>query len=284
LRVVNLAVYLPGPLAAARLQALGAAVVTVEWPAGSPLAAACPAWYDALHTGVEVVRLDLKAPAARARLDALLAGSDLLLTATRPAALARLGLDWPALHDRFPQLSQVAMVGYPGDADRPGHDLNYQAELGLLAPPALPRILLADYAGAEQAVSLALALLLARARGQESHYAEVSLAAAAAPYADPLRYGVTAPGGLLGGGLPGYGLYPTREGWLAVSALEPVFQERLVRALGVPAATREALAAAFLARTADEWATWGREHDLPLAAVREIAAAPPRINAGDFHG
>jgi crotonobetainyl-CoA:carnitine CoA-transferase CaiB-like acyl-CoA transferase len=282
--VLSLAVYLPGPLAAARLLALGAAVITVEGPVGSPLAVIYPAWYDALHTGQEVVRLNLKAPAARDRLDALLAEADLLLTASRPAALARLGLNWPTLHARHPALSHVAIVGYHGDADRPGHDLNYQADLGLLTPPDLPRVLLADYAGGEQAASMALALLLARARGQESHYAEVSLAAAAAAYADPLRYGATTPGGLLGGGSPGYGLYPTRQGWLAVSALEPAFRQRLVRALGVPEATREALAAAFLARTADEWAAWGREHDLPLAAVREIAAPRPGGDAGDGHG
>jgi crotonobetainyl-CoA:carnitine CoA-transferase CaiB-like acyl-CoA transferase len=38
-------VNLPGPLAAARLHALGAAITKIEPPEGDPLAAACPAWY-----------------------------------------------------------------------------------------------------------------------------------------------------------------------------------------------------------------------------------------------
>jgi crotonobetainyl-CoA:carnitine CoA-transferase CaiB-like acyl-CoA transferase len=265
-------VNLPGPLAAARLHALGAAITKIEPPEGDPLAAACPAWYAVLHAGQTVERLNLKEAVSRDRLDSLLADSDLLLTALRPAALARLGLDWPALHARYPGLSQVAILGYPGPAaDRPGHDLTYQAEFGLLEPPHLPRALLADCAGAEQAVSAALALLLSRARGQGSHYAKVSMAGAADTFAAPLRYGLTTPGGVLGGGLPGYGLYAAADGWVAVAALEPAFRQRLATALGGPL-THDALAAFFRTQSATAWAAWGRAHDIPVVAVRD---APP---------
>ena len=276
-RGLLLAVNLPGPLAAARLHALGAAITKIEPPEGDPLAAACPAWYAALHAGHTVERLNLKKAADRVRLDSLLATSDLLITALRPAALARLELDWATLHARYPDLSQVAILGYPGPAaDRPGHDLTYQAELGLLQPPHLPRALLADCAGAEQAVSAALALLLAQARGQGSHSAEVTLAGAADAFAAPLRYGLTAPGGVLGGGLPGYGLYAAADGWVAVAALEPAFRQRLEATLGGPL-TYDALAAFFRSQSADAWAAWGRDHDIPVAAVRE----PPFEGACD---
>ena len=267
LQVLLLAVNLPGPLAAARLHELGATITKIEPPEGDPLAAACPAWYAALHGGVTVERLNLKEAAARARLELALAAGDLLITAVRPAALARLGLDWAALHDRYPGLSQVAILGYPGPAaDRPGHDLTYQAELGLLQPPHLPRALLADCAGAEQAVSAALALLLAQARGQGSRYVGVTLAGAADAFAAPLRYGLTAPGGVLGGGHPGYGLYPAADGWVAVAALEPAFRQRLEAALGGPL-THNTLAVFFRTQPAAAWAVWGRDHDLPVAAV-----------------
>jgi crotonobetainyl-CoA:carnitine CoA-transferase CaiB-like acyl-CoA transferase len=268
-RVLLLAVNLPGPLAAARLHALGAAITKIEPPEGDPLAAACPAGYAALHEGVTVERLNLKDAAARARLDSLLAANDLLITALRPAALARLGLDWAALHARYPGVSQVAILGYPGPAaDRPGHDLTYQAALGLLQPPHLPRALLADCAGAEQAVSAALALLLAQAREQGSHYAEVILAGAADAFAAPLRYGLTAPGGVLGGSLPSYGLYPAADGWVAVAALEPAFRQRLEAALGGPL-THDALAAFFRPQSTTDWEAWGRAHDIPVVAVRD---------------
>ena len=269
-RVLTLAVNVPGPVAAARLHALGADVVKVEPPAGDPLAHISPAWYESLAAGQRVVRLDLKEPGGRARLDGLLTESDLLLTSTRPAALGRLSLRWAELQARSSRLSHVAIIGYLSpDTDRAGHDLTYQAELGLLSPPLLPRTLLADLAGAERAVSAALALLLARERSGRGGYAQVSLMEAARAFADSLCYGVTTPGGPLGGGVSGYNLYRTQDGWVAVAALEPHFRERLQSGLGVSNPTTEELARVFLTRTTAEWVAWGTARDLPLAPVRE---------------
>jgi alpha-methylacyl-CoA racemase len=268
-RGVSLAVNVPGPTTAARLAALGATVIKVEPPAGDPLAAAHPAWYDELRAGQQVVTLDLKQTADRVRLDELLGPADLLLTSSRPAALARLGLAWAELHARFHRLCQVAIVGHPApDQDRPGHDLTYAAAHGLVVPPDLPRTLVADLGGAELAATAAVALLLARERGGEAGYAEIALADAASAFAAPVRHGATAPGGSLGGGSPSYGLYRTAEGWLAVACLEPHFQRRLAEQLGFDDLTHEALGNAFRARTAEEWEAWARERDLPLGAVR----------------
>ncbi len=270
IRLLTTALNIPGPVAAARLRQLGAVVTKLEPPAGDPLAQACPGWYRALTQGQEIIRMDLKSAHGRERLHRLLDDCELLLTAHRPATLARMGLNWPALHERHPMLSQVAIVGVAGkDADTPGHDLTYQAGLGLLQPPALPRTLLADLAGAERAVSSALALLLSRERGGPAGYQQVSLAQAAAIYAEPLAYGLTAPGGLLGGGLAGYNLYPAQEGWIALAALEPHFRKNLERELGLTDATREDLQRLFRRRTAGQWEAWARANDIPLAAVRE---------------
>ncbi len=278
IQVLTLAVNVPGPVAAARLRGLGATVVKVEPPEGDPLAQANRDWYEALVAGEKMIRLNLKETEDRARLDELLGESDLLLTATRPAALARLGLGWPELHARYPRLSQTAIVGYPAPEDNvPGHDLTYLAGLGLLTPPELPRTLLADLAGAERAVSASLALLLGRELGLGTGYVQVPLAEAAAFFAEPLRYGITAPGGELGGGLPGYNLYRAREGWISVAALEPHFWRRLLDELGLQTANREELASAFLSRSAEEWQSWAAERDLPIAAVRE---APPMKEGG----
>jgi alpha-methylacyl-CoA racemase len=266
--VVSRAVNVPGPTTAARLVALGASVTKVEPPAGDPLAAAHPAWYDELRAGQQVVTLDLKQEADRTRLEGFLETADLLLTSNRPGALARLGLAWPVLHARFQRLCQVSIVGYPApDQERPGHDLTYAAEHGLIAAPDLPQTLVADLGGAELATTAAVALLFARERDGDAGYAEVVLAEAAWAFAAPLRHGATAPGGPLGGGSPSYGLYPTRDGWLAVAALEPHFQQRLATELGLDELTHDALATAFRARNAEDWEAWAREHDLPLSAV-----------------
>jgi alpha-methylacyl-CoA racemase len=271
--ILTLAVNLPGPLAVARLRQLGATVVKIEPPEGDPLARVQPQWYRWLHEGLEILCLNLKNGADRARLDEKLTGADLLVTATRPAALQRLGLEWTNLHARFPRLCQVAIVGYPSPHEnRAGHDLTYQAHLGLVEPPHLPRAMIADFAGAEAAVQAALALLLARERGQEADCVQVSLAKAAEDFAEPLRQGLTAPEGLLGGAFAGYNIYRAREGWVALAALEPHFWRKLSAELGLPSPEREQLQEAFLSRTASEWETWGAERDLPLAAVREVPA------------
>src|SRR5256714_4724877 len=270
IQVVSLALNVPGPAAAARLCRLGAAVVKVEPPDGDPLARMCPAWYEELCAGQEVVRLDLKDADGRASLDVLLEAADLLLTSSRPAALDRLGLSWPDLHVRFPRLVQVAIVGYAAPRqDVPGHDLTYLASVGLLTPPQMPRTLLANLAGAEPAVSAALALLYARERGHGAGYAEVALAEVAATFAAPLRHGVTASAGLLGGGFAGYGLYPAREGWIAVAALEPHFWRRLVEEL--EASDAQEPGRVFLTQTAQYWEAGGAAHDLPLVAVQDCA-------------
>lgn len=273
--VVSLCSNVPGPVAAARLRTLGARVVKVEPPGGDPLEAYCAPWYRELTEGQEVVHLDLKTPEGKDRLDDLLAGADLLLTSSRRSALDRLGLDRDGLHARHPRLCQVGLYGYPGAGrDRAGHDLTYQASRGLVGRAGLPRTLVADLAAAERAVSAALALLLARERGERAGYVEVTLAEAAGDFAAPLRHGLTAPGGLLGGGLPAYGVYPAREGRVAVAALEPHFAARLRDALGVDALTEEALEAALGARTAPEWEAWAETLDLPLVAVHGPGTDP----------
>ncbi|MGW8317987.1 MAG: CoA transferase [Candidatus Promineifilaceae bacterium] len=278
IQVLSLAINIPGPVAAARFRQLGATVVKVEPPSGDPLAIASPAWYQALHEGVEVEQLDLKADQGQAQVRRRLTTSDLLITASRPSALERLGLDWPFLSNAYPQLCQVAIVGYPPpDTEKAGHDLTYQADLGLVEPPTLPRTTIADLAGAEWAVSSGAALLFARERAAvnnqslsaDRRFAWVALSDAAAAFAEPLSHGLTAPGGLLGGMLPGYNLYRAQDGWVAVAALEPHFLRRLAETLALSAINHATIAEAFLERPAEAWEAWAAEHDLPLVAVHQ---------------
>ena len=268
-RVVSIALNLPGPAACARLHALGAAVTKIEPPTGDPLEAFCAPWYRRLHEGMDVARLDLKTGAGRDAMAARLATADLLVTAQRAAALERLGLDARSLA-RYPRLCHVAIVGHtpPGDGIA-GHDLTYLAPLGLVDPPLLPPTLFADMAGAERAVSTALALLVGRERGSEERAAIVALADVAQALAQPLREGLTRPGALLGGGFAGYNLYAASNGWIAVAALEPRFTQRLAGQLGLERLETGKLRALFAKDTIEHWESWAREHDLPIVAVRD---------------
>ncbi len=269
-RLVTLAQNVPGPAAAARLREFGASIVKIEPPEGDPLSRSNPAWYEALATGQEVIRLDLKDTTDRTRLDDRLAEADVLLTSSRPGALRRLGLGPEELGERYPGLCRVAITGYPAPReDEPGHDLTYLAAYGLLAPPDMPRTLLADLAGAERAATATLALLLNRACGGKAGYTEVPLSEAAAFFGEPLRYGITAPGDVLGGGWPGYNLYRASDGWIAVAALEEHFWLKLQAELRLEGARREDLEEIFRQETAGHWEEWAAKHDLPVAALRD---------------
>jgi len=270
-RVVSLAVNLPGPLAAAELRDLGASVVKIEPPSGDPFQAACPPWYAALVAGMEVERLDLKSDEGRARLGVYLDAADLLLTSSRPASLERLGLCWPDIRRQYPRLGWVAIVGYGEPRQHvSGHDLTYQAAHGLVRPGSLPNTLISDIAGAKQAVIAALALLLARERGDGAAYVEVALEDGARLFAEPLRQGLTGSGGVLGGGRPDYNLYRSSDGWVAVAALEDHFRVALEAALGVNSRDAAALAAVFATRPARDWQIWAEARDLPIVAVRDF--------------
>lgn len=271
INVVNLSLNLPGPLAAAKLASLGAGVTKIEPPDGDPFERYCLPWYKAMSKNQKVLRLNLQSAEGHDAMESLLEKSDLLLTSIRPSALEHLALEWKDLHIRHPRLSQVAIVGYTApEHNKAGHDLTYQASFGLLSPPELPKMLLADLAGAEQAVSSALALLFSRERGNGADYAEVALSECAERFAEPLRYGMTAGDGMLGGGLPQYNLYKTKGGWIAVAALEPHFWQKLKRELGFgrPDVGYEEMEAIFMTKNATEWELWAASLDLPVVAVK----------------
>jgi alpha-methylacyl-CoA racemase len=270
-KIVSLALNVPGPVAAARFSQMGAAVTKIEPPAGDGLRQFAAAWYESLCKGQMVKQLDLKNLDGREQFDVLLADADLLLAAFRPSALQRLGLDWESLHRHYPRLCFVGIVGYPApEEERAGHDLTYQSDFGLLRPPEMPASLFVDLAAAERAVSMALALLNKFARTGEAGHAWVSLQECAQDLAAPLRAGLTAAGGLLSGGYPFYGFYRASDGWIAVAALEPHFAERLLLELKLDHATRGELERVFLERSAAAWDRWAIERGLPLVAVRRF--------------
>lgn len=269
-RVVTIALNVPGPMAAERLCALGATVTKIEPPDGDPLKVSCPPWYAELTRGLSVETLDLKTDAGKARMYRLLEETDLLLTSQRPSALARLGLAWTELHARFPALCQVAIVGHAApEQEIAGHDLTYLAANDLLTPPALPPTLFADVGGSEQATIAALATLLEQRRTGTGQYVEVALAESAKRLAAPRRAGLTEPGKILGGAFPGYNLYRTKDGWVALAALEQHFYRRLCQRLDVPVPSCAAFAERFSAHENNHWARLAAEHDLPIAVIAE---------------
>lgn len=246
-RILSLALNLPGPAALLRCAQMGAQCTKLEplaphnMASADPMSGYSPPAYAALHPGLRVLQAQLKTDAGQATLHAELAQTDVLITSFRPSALSKLGLDWPLLQVRYPRLSLVRIVGACGArADEAGHDLTYLAEAGLLPRTDLPPTLYADMGGSLMASEAVLQALLARAQDGHGVCIEVGLAEAAQWLALPHAWGLTQPDSDIGGAHAGYHVYPCADGRVAVAALEPHFAARLCLAAGLEDTTGDA--------------------------------------------
>lgn len=264
LRVLDLTMLLPGPVATLRLAEMGADVLKIEPPgtgdatrvmmqsAADEVAARPGAFYRLVNRGKRETRIDLKSKSGRDVLLALAREADVLVESYRPGVMTRLGVGYETLRAVNPRLVYCAISGYGAEgpfADRAGHDLNYIAYSGVLdqlaardGSPVLPNIQIADLlGGALSAVTQILAALWHVARGGSGRFVDVSMAHATYAHnvvaqvalANDDAAALQAGGGLLNGGVPCYNLYRTQDGrWLAVGALELKFWQTLCRALG----------------------------------------------------
>jgi alpha-methylacyl-CoA racemase len=250
-RVLSLALNLPGPATLMRLKAMGATCMKAEPPApkgapagtsGDPMGHYNAEAYATLHDGVKVISIDLKTEKGQAALHKELERTDVLLTSFRPSALEKLQLGWKALHKRHTALSVVAIVGAPGArAEEPGHDLTYLAEAGLVTGMELPATLFADMGGALMTSEAVLKAVLAQKATGKGSFQEVALSDAATWLALPRTWGLTQPSGAVGGAHAGYRIYPCKDGRVAVAALEPHFAAALCAAAGVPVSNSRTL-------------------------------------------
>ena len=280
IRILSLALNLPGPAALMRLRSMGATCTKAEPPAPPGLASSDPMLqynataYAHMHQGIKTLAINLKTEAGQARLHKALARTDVLLTSFRPSALNKLGLSWQRLHQAFPQLNVVTIVGAPGQrAEEPGHDLTYQADAGLITGTELPASLLADMGGALMASEAVLAAVLARARKGQGVMQEVALSSAADWLALPRHWGLTTPNAVLGGIHAGYRIYSCKNGRVALAALEPHFAAAMCQVMGIEMKgmttllkpdTHQAVATFVAGKTRAQLDKLAEQHDIPL--------------------
>ena len=300
IRILSLALNLPGPAAFWRCRQMGATCIKLEPPApaylppgtpGDPMGYYNKSTYAQLHEGMRVMTADLKTEKGQKALHRELARADVLLTSFRPSALVKLQLEWKSLHKQYPALSQVAIVGAAGArAEEPGHDLTYLADNGLVNGLDLPATLYADMGGSLMASEAVLkAVMIQRSKSNakikvkgKGIFIEVALADAAAYLALPRTWGLTRPpgangkndiGGSVGGGHAGYRVYPCKDGRVAVAALEPHFAASLCAAAGIAQsgmltmfapATHAGVAAFYLTKTRKELDALAVAKDIPM--------------------
>ncbi len=141
IKVIEIAQNLAGPYAAEILATLGADVLKIERPGGDDARGWGPPFRDgsatAFHTvnrNKRTVTLDLKAPADRDRLRALIADADVLVQNLRPGSLDALGFDAASLRAQHPRLIYCSLWAFgavgPMRLD-PGYEPMVQAFSGL---------------------------------------------------------------------------------------------------------------------------------------------------------
>jgi alpha-methylacyl-CoA racemase len=301
LKILEFAGIGPGPFCGMVLADLGADVVRLdraEGPAGSR--------QDFLGRGRRSVGLDLKRPEAVAAALRLIEGADALIEGFRPGVMERLGLGPDACLARNPRLVYGRMTGWGQEgplAQSAGHDINYIALTGALwsigrpgERPVPPLNLVGDYGGGGMllAVGVLAALLEAKGSGR-GQVVDAAMVDGAALLMAPIyammargRWGPERGANYLDGAAVFYDTYECADGrWLAVGPIEPQFWAEMLRLLSLdparferrmePAhwpALKEELAAAFRARTRDDWVGVFEGTDACVCAVLSMEEAP----------
>lgn len=168
------------PLATRQLADLGARVIKIERPGSGDFARGydeavkgMSSYFVWLNRGKESVVLNIKDPADRGVLEAMLARADVFVQNLVPGATKRLGLDEASLRERYPKLITCAISGYGDEGPYRGkkaYDLLVQCEAGLLSvtgspeEPAKAGISVADIATGMYAYAGVLTALYERER------------------------------------------------------------------------------------------------------------------------
>lgn len=191
-RVLELTSVVLGPWACQILGDLGAEVVKVEPPTGDSNRQLGPTRHEGMsalfltcNRNKRSLVLDLKQEAGREALLRLAKDADILVHNYRPAALARLGLDYEAVRKVNPRIVYCGTYGYSREgpyADRAAYDDSIQAASGIAMlqqmvggePRYLPTIV-ADKTTALTVVNAVLAALFHRERTGEGQEIEVPM-------------------------------------------------------------------------------------------------------------
>lgn len=273
LRVLDLTRVLSGPFCTALLGDLGAEVLKVEAPEGDSVRGqgamkdGVSLYFAQFNRNKRSIRLDLRKPEGRDILARLIARSDVLVENFRPGVLARMGFTEARLKELRPSLVTCAINGFGSSGpyrDRPAFDFIAQAMSGFMAvnggpddPPMRSGLPISDLvAGLYAALAITAAVTHARATGQ-GQQAEVSLTnglVSLLAYIATNTFATGAPPPRSGNDHPiaaPYGLFPTRDGQIALAPPDDAFFGRLADALGMPGLKDDPLYRTQTARVAN---------------------------------
>ena len=274
-RILDLSRLLPGPAATWMLAAHGAKVDRVESPKGDltrhlpPFVNGVGAYFHSVSHGKRSLCIDFRHQDFLECMKSLIQRYDVLFEGFRPGVLEDMGLDPDVLQKENPRLIIVRLSGYGQKGvfrDRVGHDINYIAQVGILAGHrigdeghALSSVQIADMASSLQASFQVAMALYARERTGLGRILDISLTESALAMYIPMLSGLFAERRdalegkeLLSGGQSFYGTYRCQDGkYVAVGAVEEKFQAKLREKVGI--LSRESLSSLFIQQPRDYW-------------------------------
>ena len=304
---------LSGPYCTMQLADMGARVIKIEQPGkgddtrawGPPFLNGESAYFLSINRNKESLALDLKSPAALGVLDALLARADVVVENFRPGTMARLGLGYEQLKDRFPRLVYCSISGFGQTGPRtrePGYDAVVQAEGGLMSitgdadgQPFRLGVAISDIVSGMFAVQGIAFALLARNRTSEGQLVDIGMldaTAALLTYQAGIYFATGRTPGRMGNRHPTIVPYETftaadgdfviavgnDEQWrrfctvagLDALALDEKFATNRARVTNY-SMLRPLLADTLRTRTRAEWVDRLRPAGVPCGSVREVA-------------
>jgi alpha-methylacyl-CoA racemase len=310
LKVIELAGIGPAPFCGMLLADLGADVVRVERASAKPDDAMS---VDCLLRNRRSIALDFKNAAGAEVLLKLADSADVLIEGYRPGVTERLGMGPDVCLARNPKLVYGRMTGWGQDgplAKAAGHDINYIALSGALhmigpagGKPVPPLNLIGDFGGGGMMLAFGvLAAVLEARRSGKGQVVDAAMVDGAVAMMG-IFFAMNTQGvvrdatgeDMLAGGAPWYDTYLTKDGRaVAIGAIEPQFYKLLLEKLnldvkrfaplGYPATgevarrawpeLRAAMAAAFAARTREEWCRILEGTDACFSPVLSLADAP----------
>lgn len=264
-RVLDLSRMLSGPYATMMLADHGAEVIKIEDAQGDTSRANGPfrdddptcewaGYFVSLNRSKKSLVLDLKAEAGKETLRRLVRTADVLVENFRPGVMERLGLSYESLAEIKPRLVYAAIRGFgdprSGDspyANWPAYDVVAQAMGGLISVTGADRDHpvkvgpgIGDvFAGMVAAFGILAALRAAEATGK-GQFLDVAMYDAMLSLCERLVYQHDFDGsvpGPEGNGHPllaPFGLYPARDGMVAIGVVDDAFWRILAEVMGRP--------------------------------------------------
>jgi crotonobetainyl-CoA:carnitine CoA-transferase CaiB-like acyl-CoA transferase len=312
LRVIDLSLFLPGPLATQFMADHGAEVIKVESVhEGEPNRGigarrdGVSVYFANTHRGKQSLALDLKDPEGVEVLMRLAEQSDVLVEAFRPGVAERLGIGYAQVSRRAPGIvyASIAAFGQSGPyRDLAAHDLATEAMTGVLSlnrggdgKPAIPALANADMLASMMTLSGILMALLRRKDTGRGDFLDMAMAdCLLACLPNNLGVAMTerrqpdlkSERALGGNAL--YQIYETKDAdYVVLAGQELKFAKNLLEPLGRPDLVelcklppgpgqdpvRAFLREAFRTRTKAEWVEWFKGRDIAFAPMRTLPEA-----------